>query len=220
MNRRDFLTTLLAIGGAAVIPFKTIEAASSVAIDQAWEALQLVPKQFYVNEWGAISTRFGIEGVDFDVSRAELLELEDAPESAAELAQYIRTTGGLEDVINKCFDRSDIKYAEDCPYETWEDWLLGDGYAEIREAVVEWLNDDPDDHDYANANMAGTSGHGDALYFFMAREEIRELLNIIIPKAPNPASFEFAAHLNMEIDAANALLAANDIPIRFEEGLS
>jgi len=220
MNRRDFLTTLLAIGGSAVIPFKAIEAASAVAIDQAWDALQVEPKLFYVNDWGAISTLPGVEGVHFDVSREELLGLGDAPESAADLIEYIRTTSGLENEIENCFDLSDIKYDDDCPYETWEDWLNGDGYAEIRQAVEDWLRGMPDDHDYASANLAGTSGHGDALYFFMAREEISDLLGILIPKAPNPASFEFAAQLNLEIDAANALLVANDIPIRFEEGLS
>lgn len=220
MNRRDFLATLLAIGGSAVIPFKTIEAASAVAIDQAWDALQLEPKVFYVNNWDAISTLSGVEGIDFEVTRAELLRLKDAPDSAAELAEYIRKTSNLEDVIDTCFDHSDIKFEEDCSYRTWEDWLMGDGYAEIREAVEEWLDGMPEDRDYASANLAGTSGHGDALYFLMAHTEICDLLGINLPKAPNPASFEFTAYLNMDIDAANALLVANDIPIRFEEGLS
>jgi hypothetical protein len=220
MNRRDFLTTLLAIGGAAVIPFKTIEAASPVAIDQAWTALQLEPKLFYVNEWGALSTRIGVEGVHFDVSRAELLELAEVPESAIELVEYIQTTSRLDHVIVRRFEYSDVNNAEDCPYDTWEDWLMGDGYAEIREAVEDWVGGTPDDHDYANANMAGTSGHGDALYFFRAREEISDLVGIFLPKTPNPASFEFAAFLHTDIDAANALLIANNIPIRFEEGLS
>ncbi len=45
---------------------------------------------------------------------------------------------------------------------------MGKGYAEIHEAVEVWVDGTPDDHDYAIVDMAGTSGHGDAL-FFMAR---------------------------------------------------
>ena len=36
MNRRDFLTALLAIGGAAAVPFNSAEAASDAPLDQAW----------------------------------------------------------------------------------------------------------------------------------------------------------------------------------------
>ena len=220
MNRRDFLTTLLAIGGAAVIPFKAVDAASEVAIDQAWAALLLEPKLFYVNDWGALSTLPGVEGVNYYVSRGELLEVGDAPETSAELAEYIRTTWGLEEEIETCFEYSGVKYAEACPYETWEDWLMADGYPEIRQTVEDWLNGEPYDSDYTSANLAGTSGNGSALYFFMVRQEICDLLNIHLPKCPNPASFEFAVYLHLDIDKANALLATNNIPIRFEEVFS
>ena len=219
MNRRDFLTTLLAIGGAAVIPFKAVEAASDAAVDQAWSALQLEPKVFYVDDWGRLSTLPGVEGVHIDLSRRELLALDEPPETPAELAEYIRTTWGLEDEIETCFNYSDVKDDEECTYKSWEDWLMAEGHPEIRQAVEDWLNGDPDDNDYASANLHGTSGQGYALYFFMARTEICDLLGILLPKAPNPASFEFAAHLNKNIEEANALLAENAIPIRFEDGL-
>ena len=117
MNRRDFLATLLAIGGAAVIPFKTIEAASEVAIDLAWAALQREPKLFYVNDWGVLSTLPGVEGVHMDVCRGELFRLGIVPESAAELTQYISTNSCLEGQIETCFDYSDVKYEDDCTPE-------------------------------------------------------------------------------------------------------
>lgn len=220
MNRRDFLTALLAIGGAAAVPFRSVEAASDAAVDQAWEALQLAPKVFYVDDWGAISTQPGVEGVHFDLSRRELLALDNPPESAAELAKYIRTTWGLEEEIETCFDYSGVKDDEELSCGSWEDWLKADGHLEIRQAVEDWLNDDPNDHDYASANLLGNTGRGYALYFFMARTDISNLLGILLPKSPNPSSVEFAAHLNKEIEEANTLLAANAIPIRFEEGLS
>jgi len=219
MNRREFLQTLIAIGGAAVIPFKDVEALSDAVIDQAWAALELEPKLFYVDDWGRISTSPGIEGVHFDLTRGELLKLAEVPESATELAEYIRENSQLEDLIATCFDRSDIKYEDDCPYESWEDWLKGEGHSELRQAVEEWVEGYPDDGEYADANLSGKSGHGDALYFFMARTEISDLLGILLPKAPNPASPEFAAFMRMGIEEANVLLAENAIPICFEEGL-
>lgn len=222
MNRRDFLTTLLAIGGAATIPFKAVANASDAAIDQAWAALQLEPKVFYVDDWGRLSTLPGVEGVHIDVSRRELLALENPPESAGELIEYIRTTwaSGLEREIETCFDYSGVKGDEYGSCESWEDWVVAGGHLEVRQAVEDWLDGAPDDNDYANANLSGTSGHGDARYFFKTRTEICDLLAILVPEAPNPASFEFAAYLHMDIDSANDVMAANAIPIHFEEGFS
>lgn len=213
MNRREFLQSLAAIGTVLAVPASSLALAPEPVVDQAWDALLNDPKVFYVNEWGMISTRFGIEGVDVFVSRGELMRYPVPPSDAEELIEYIRFTGDLERRIE--FEFSDLDPEQ---FDDWCDYVrCGDANA-VRVAVIEWLDGEPDDTDYAYANLWGHTGRGDALYWFFGRAGIAVQIGIKFSNYFQPASPEYGAVLSLPIEEANRKVVAMGLPICFEAG--
>lgn len=56
MNRRDFLKSLLAIGGSVTLPLEAIETAPEEVIDQAWVTALKNPMTFFVGDSRDLST--------------------------------------------------------------------------------------------------------------------------------------------------------------------
>ena len=212
MNRREFLQSLAAIGTALAIPASSLALAPEPVIDQAWDALLDDPKVFYVNEWGMTSTRWGIEGVDVLLSRGELMRYPAPPDDVGELIDYIQSAGGLERHIEWQFADIDPELFDD-----WQSYVRrGDANA-VRKAVIDWLDDDPDDTDYANANLWGHTGRGNALYWFFGRSGIAIHLGINFSSYFQPASPEYGAVLSLPIEEANRRVIAMGLPICFAE---
>jgi hypothetical protein len=222
MNRRDFIKSLLAVGwGSSItIPITAIATAPESAIEVAWSAAQAEPTILFVDEWGAISNRPGYDGVDFNTTRQELLQIGDPPETGAGLVNFINRIG-LEDKLDRHFSDVDSDYYRDhddeFPYQTWQEWVEADGYIEARALVDQWLDGLPDDNDYLYADGGGTSSRGDSVQFFLDRKEEAKLLSIFVPNMCGSWSPDFAAVLNIDVDEANAIAIANGLPIQFEQ---
>jgi hypothetical protein len=214
MNRREFLQSLAAIGTALAIPASSLAQAPEPVIDHTWNALLNDPKVFYVNDWGMLSTRWGIEGVDVFVSRGELMHYPVPPSDGEELKDYIHDTGDLERHIDNHFSDLDPEQFDD-----WGDYVRrGDANA-VREVVIEWLNDDPDDTDYTNANIWGHTGRGDAMYWFFGRAAIAVQIGISFEHFFQPANPNYGALLSRSVEDANRIVAEMGLPICFEEGI-
>lgn len=216
MNRREFLKSLAAIGTAISISPAQLAQAAPEEIDQAWAALLKEPRTFYVGDGGTLTSFFD---ADCPTWQQDLFGLGDVPTSQAELVPYIESVRRLEDYIGNLFeDAADEDKVGSAG--TWQEWLAADeeAFAEIKDQLVEWLADDADSTDWEYADLGGYTGRGDALEFFNQERETAKLLNIAIIYGAHPGSSYYAAELHMDVDAANALVEEQGLPIRFEQG--
>ena len=211
MNRREFLQSLAAIGASLAGPAAALASASEPVIDQAWAALLDDPMVFYVNELGMLSSRTGIEGVDIYVTRGELLEYQQPPRQPEELIEYIRDLEGLERHIDHHHSGHDFDL-----YPNWRDYIREGDIDAVRQTVIDWLNDDPNDDDYTRANLWGNTGRADAMYWFQGRATIAVSLNITFSDYFQPASPYYGAVLLDPIELTNQRARENGLPICFE----
>jgi hypothetical protein len=214
MNRREFLKSLAAIGTSLAINPAALAEASTAEIDTAWQELIDEPRVFYVGEYGAISSSFG---VDYPTSRMDLLGLDYPPKDSKALVEYIESDSVIEcqsDFLFEC--ASDADEVGDA--ETWKEWIEGDPDAAYGMAVdlEKWVADHPDESDWERADLNGLSGRGDALQFFDGQRELAEQFNIAIVWGDHPGSSYYAAELRMDIAEANAIAEAQGLPIRFD----
>jgi hypothetical protein len=222
MNRREFLKTLIAIGGAVSLPLEALEHAPESVIDAAWTEAQADPRVFYVNAWGALSDRPGLEGFDFVQDRRDLFRLGDTPSPGQALVAFIESNSDLDDVAYKAFEDFSCDYwrihgDDDCPFDTWQAWAQSDDCADLLEVIEAWLGELPDDTDYAGADIAGLSCRGDALYFFANRSETADLLDVDITDSNASWHTDYCAMLRISCEEANARATDLGLPICFEQ---
>ena len=220
MNRRDFLKSLLALGAGTVLPTRVTEAAISTDLTSAWKAARSNPFMFYINEWGALSTN-AVEA--YPATRMELLGLDS-----------VLTR---EDLLNLASDKWDVQYLIEIAYQdalserdeddepdpwngNWEKWFDQADDRTVNCLIEEantWLEAAPDGEDYEVATIRGYSDRGQALSYFRDTFEFCDDFNVVIVEGDCPGSSYFAAELRMDIDEANQLAEAMDLPIRFAE---
>ena len=211
MNRRDFLKSLAAIGGAIAIPFDAIAIAPDLVINQAWQAAIAAPVTFYVNEYGAISTEADPYA---STTRLALLELEEVFDIRMLISLALeewRVANLIEEAM------ADDEAAD--PEGDWQTWLAQADSNTVDDLISEtndWLDGEPDERDWEKANHRGYSGRGAALSYFRDCFEDNDLLDIVIVEGDCPGSSYFAAELRMSLPEANALVEEHGIPIRFE----
>ena len=210
MNRRDFLKSLIALGGAVVVPLEALATASETMIDVAWQTAIDSPVTFYVNEWGALSssatpyapsTRLELFSIDPIIDRNDLIGLAQDKWDVAYLIEQAMA------------DEEDAD-----PEGDWEDWIEQADDNTVQSLITDanrWLNAVPDEGDWESADLGGYSDRGRALHFFRDEFDENELFDIAVIEGDCPGSSYFAAELRMDIEEANALAIENDIPIRF-----
>ena len=190
--------------------------ATSADIDQAWEELLKEPRTFYANEDGTLASFFD---EDWPTWRQSLFGLGNVPTTQAELIPYVQSVRRLEHYVANLFDEA--AYEDKVGQaSTWQEWIAAgdETFAEIREQLVEWLEDHADSTDWEYADLDGYTGRGDALEFFSQERETAKLFAIDLVYGAHPGSSYYAAELRMDVDAANALAEAKGLPIRFAFG--
>lgn len=215
MNRREFLLSLAALGGAAALPLESLAKATDTVVDELWAEALEHPVTFYINDYGALSA----DAVEtYPATRKELLDYVEVA-NRDELIALVKEDGHVESVIECEF--SDTDYWFDDPEtipEHWRDWLVvadDETIERLIERVNDWINDLPDESDYERADLGGISGRGNALRFFRDDFEYCDDFDIVIVEGDCPGSSYFAAELRMDIDQANAYAVEYGIPIRF-----
>lgn len=214
MNRREFLQSLAAIGTAVAIDLALLANASESEIETAWAALSEEPRIFNVAEYGTLSC--GVEA-DYPTSRRDLLGLSNPGKGKDALISYFEEEPLAERWIENEFENAqwenNVGETED-----WREWLSrgdGDLIDTIATDIEDWLSDHADDSDWEYADLHGLSARGDALQFFRNEPDVADLLGIVIVEGEHPGSSYFAAELRCDIDEANAIAEAHDLPIRF-----
>lgn len=214
MNRREFLQSLAAIGTALAIDPTVLAKASELEIDAAWAVLIEEPRVFDVAEYGTLSSGFE---ADYPSSRRSLLGLPDPGKGKDALISYFDEEPIAERWIENEFENAqwedNVGDAED-----WREWLIqvDDELIDTIAAEIEdWLSDHADESDWEYADLHGLSARGDALQFFRNEAEVAELLGVVIVEGDHPGSSYFAAELRYDIDEANAIAEAHQLPIRF-----
>lgn len=216
MNRREFLQSLLALGGGIALPREAIGSAPESVIDQVWQKALAEPLTFYVNEYGALSTA-AVE--TFAESRAELLGFEEIGDRKSLIA-FADVEWQVADLLEQEMADDQIfdEDGEEIVRDDWKAWVRSadDGtVARLVDLVNEWINDMPGEQDWERADLCGHSDRGAAMDFFRYQFEDRDMFDIVIVEGDCPGSSYFAAELRMDIDEANALAVEYGLPIRF-----
>ncbi len=217
MNRREFLQSLAAIGTTLVIDPSALASATEPEIEAAWTALTEEPRIFYVSEFGTISSGFGPE---YPTTRQTLLDIPSPGKGREALIRYLEEEHMAERQVEHLFENAE--YEGDVGDATdWREWLENgddDLIDTIERELVQWLEDDADESDWEYADLHGLSDRGDAMQFFRNEADIADLFDIAIVEGDHPGSSYFAAEFRGDIDEANALAEAQQIPIRFAAG--
>ena len=215
MNRREFLISLAALGGAVALPLDGLAKTPDTVVDELWAQALEQPLTFYVNEYGALSAD-AVEG--YPTTRKELLGYDDVA-SREELIALVEDDGYVESVIECEFSDTGAWFDDpEILSDDWRDWLVvtdDETIDRLIGRVNDWINDLPDERDYERADLGGSSGRGHALRFFRDDFEYGDDFDIVIVEGDCPGSSYFAAELRMDIDEANAYAVAYCIPIRF-----
>lgn len=215
MNRRHFLQSLAAIGLSVALPEGVLASASEAAVEQAWQTATRTPLTFYVNSWGSIS--FGNDD-NWPRTRMELLGLFPVGNRAdlVDLADDLWTFESfLYDEYVSCCE-SDGLTAPD-----WQSWIAeadDEVISDLIDRANAWMDEAADSDEWEIADLKGYSDRGAALAFFRDECEFTEMFDIAIVEGDHPGSTYYAAELRMDIDEANALAVAENLPIRFEAG--
>ncbi len=215
MNRRHFLQSLAAIGLSVALPEGVLGSASEAAVEQAWQTATRTPLTFYVSSWGSIS--FGNDE-NWPKSRMDLLGLFPVRNRAdlVDLADDLWTFESfLYDEYVTCCE-SDGLTAPD-----WQSWIAkadDETLADLIDRANAWMDKAADSDEWEIADLKGYSDRGAALAFFRDECEFTEMFDIAIVEGDHPGSTYYAAELGMDIDEANALAVAENLPIRFEAG--
>lgn len=216
MNRREFLLSLAALGGAIALPVEGIASAPDTVVDEIWARVLAEPVTIYVNEYGALSA----DPVEvYPATRKELLGYNEIG-SRKELIALVDEDNHVEAVI-ECEHSDPFWFMDGEPHpEDWNEWLIvaaDDTIDRLIERVNDWINGTPDEGDYERADLGGSSGRGNALRFFRDDFEYCNDFDIVIVEGDCPGSSYFAAELHMGIAEANAYAVEYGIPIRFAE---
>lgn len=217
MNRREFLQALAAIGTSLAIDPAALASASEPEIEAAWAALSEEPRIFYVSEFGTISSSFGL---DYPTSRQNLLGLPCPGKGKDALIGYLEDEAMAERHVEYLFENAQYEGGVGDATD-WREWLTH-GDEDLIDTVAweieQWLEDHPDESDWEYADLHGLSDRGDAMQFFRNEADIADLFDIAIVEGDHPGSTYYAAELRGDIDEANALAEAQQIPIRFAAG--
>jgi hypothetical protein len=214
MNRREFLQSLAAIGTALAIDPTALASASEPEIEAAWVALSEEPRIFYVSEFGTLSSGFGPE---YPTTRQTLLDLPSPGKGREALIRYLEEEPMAERHVEHLFENAEYE-GEVGDATDWREWLTHgdeDLIDTVGSEIEQWLEDHPAESDWEYADLHGLSDRGDAMQFFRNEADIADLFNIAIVEGDHPGSSYFAAELRGDIDEANALAEAQQIPIRF-----
>lgn len=217
MNRREFLQSLAALGGATLINLEALAAAPEALIETQWAAAVIEPTTFYVSSYGSLATSVGY---DYPASRRELYYLNAPGGSVDELIDAARNECQFENVVYHEYENAMIDAGINEPDGDWQAWLGtadDDTLSSVQRAIEQWL-DGFGDEDYEYADLHGQSGQGEALSFFRNECETADLFGIVIVDGDHPGSSYFAAELHMDLDEANALAEQHGLPIRFAAG--
>ncbi len=222
MNRREFLKALSAIGVSLSIPAETLAQLPDPVIDDVWKEVLIEPRVFYVNACGALSDRPGLEGFDFTQDRRDLFRLGATPTSGQALIDFVQSNSELDDIAWKAHEDFSGDYwrshdDEECPWDSWQAWALSHECDDLVAALDEWLDALPDDSDYMHADTHGLSCRGDALFFFDHQADVATMLGVDTSDVDHDWSIDHAALLTIDVEQANAIAAANSLPIRFEQ---
>lgn len=222
MNRREFLKALSVIGVSLSIPAETLAQVSDLVIEDVWAEVLVEPRVFYVNAWGALSDRPGLEGFDFTQDRRDLFRLGATPASGQVLVDFVESNSELDNIAWKAHEDFSCDYwrshgDEEWPWDSWQAWALSDNCDDLVAALDEWLDALPDDSDYTYADTQGLSCRGDALFFFANQAGVATLLGVDASDADHCWSIDHAAVLTIDVEKANAIAEANSVPIRFEK---
>lgn len=208
MNRRNFLKSLVVLGGAVALPFDALASTPETTIDAVWEKALSDPYVFYVRDYGTLTTDPCYDS--FPKSRSELYGIE-VPSDILE----VRALADNYHEVSRIID--DAMYEVDASghWKPWLNALQGDRQQQILHQVVDWLEGSPDDRDWEYANLSGQTGQGSALWYFRDEFEYCDDFNIVIVEGDCPGSSYFAAELRMDINDANERAEELGIPIRF-----
>jgi len=208
MNRREFLKAAAAMGVALCLPVEKLATVCDSVIDQVWTETLKNPILFNVSWRGTLTnvdaywpeTRADYYGVNPVVrSMEDIDELIIISDRAGERIEYFADAQG-----------------DPCPdWEVYLKKLDRQRWPALFEYMTAWLNGYLDEFEGEEATQRGYGGEGWAKMFFEDDFDLQDLFNIEIVEGDCPGSSYMAAELGMDVEQANALAAAHDLPIRF-----
>jgi len=204
MNRREFLGSLLALGGSLCVPIEGVAVVSEDEINERWDRLLSSPVVFYVREFGTLTTDPTYDS--WPNSRSEVYDIQE-PCNRDELEDL---------AIENCWVRGII---EDTLYEAdldSMDALNSDQLSDLVSRVADWVSDTPDERDAEYVTLSGRDGQGAALWYFRDQFEFCDDFNIVIVEGDCPGSSYLGAELRMPVETANELAVVLGIPIQFQ----
>jgi hypothetical protein len=220
MKRREFIQTVAALGASAALPNIDLIAAPPVPIAAvpAAAATRAAPTQatltFFVDALGNLS--FSNEPL-WPKTRAEVLGLCPICDRSglAKLMQGVPTFAHFAD------RRHDARREADASaHPQWLGWMYDADEPALAEEIAAanaWMLEDADVADLELADTQGLSERGAAMAFFRDQFRSAEALGIKIVEGKHFERTERAATLEMSADEANAMAAARNISIRFEQ---
>lgn len=209
MNRREFLKSLAAAGGLASLSIEGLASVlNTVALPAQSSLCSADHLTFYANPAGMLSTRPGLEGVNYLVTRAQLLELPPTPNDLAGLRTYL----------------SDHPEAAHAVAEEFGYWMTGEegfrritgrNLTRVRDFINDWSAGDPTEPEYVFGALIGTTGRADALYWFLGRMGLAVSAGVTFNDVRIPASPDRGAVLFVPMAEANRRCETHHIKVRF-----
>ena len=223
MNRRDFLKSLAALGGAMAIPFEVLALAPASKISASWKAANLAPMVFSVDSYGTIS----VGDYEEPGSRAELYGIDAEWSTREELAECIRSEWQFESIAEDAFSNSVSflnKHAEsgaEDDYDSWEEWLAAaddEVVDDLGYQIRKWLETKPDlgaEYEWLPPMNTLTPGSRAYSFFKSQDEELLDALGVVFVEGDHPGSTYFGAELHYDLAEVNDCAIRRSIPIRF-----
>lgn len=204
MNRREFLASLLSLGGCFCLPIDGIAAASEQEISKTWEELLSSPVVFYVREFGTLTTDPTYDS--WPSSRGEVYAIQ-GPRTRADLDTLAIENQWVRGIIEDTLYEADLDSIDALDEEQLSDLIC---------RVADWVSGSPDERDAEYVTLSGRDGQGAALWYFRDQFEYCDEFNIVIVEGDCPGSSYFGAELRMPLEAANDLAVALGVPIQFQ----
>lgn len=210
MNRRDFLKSLILIGGSIAIPFETIASAPESVIEQAWQRAEEEPQLFYVLDSGLLTTEDGSDAID--VSSRAALWGRSFIKNREQLLAFADENGSVPGVIESILLKNG-HYVQN--WKSWTDDRKGKNLRRAINEVNRWLAQAPNEVDIELASASQETGPGEAYLFFSHYTEYNDELDIALTDSSTMYSRYVGAELCTSVEDANARAQELGVPLRF-----
>lgn len=219
MDRRSFLKIIASIGASIALPVD-LATASQAEIDTAWTEATDRWHLFEVGEYNTLSYANFVEPTTrYDAYG--FYSRNDVPEWMLE--NFRALYNPIQDLYREHLqDRHPDLEDDEIEARVEDDWLTwcrrakGKNREQIDQVIDNWLSDAPDEcqeweYYYKTGNAQG------AAYDHFLREDpdLMDALGIVVIEGDHPGSTYYAAELNIAVEDANCIAAANGWSIRF-----